>query len=289
MPRLRCSPFRCRAAVLVASLAPLVVLAQAAAPDAASDTSVGQPKWEAGLVLGGGWINDYPGADQNHARSLVAPLLIYRGPVLRVDRDGIRGRLFNNSDIEFDLAASAAFNARNSDARQGMPGLDYLFGFGPQLIYKGLRNHWGSPTLHLKARALMSTDFNDIHGRGVALDPELRWRVSPLAGWPGALTFGVQPTWASRSLHKYFYEVDASQATPTRAAYQARAGYLGTELNLTLSRRHSDNLSWFVTARGMSLHGAANLHSPLLRDTSTLSVGAGVLWTPWHSEARAAD
>ena len=289
MPSFAHSQSRRRVAVLLASLTPLAAVAQAEAPDASSDTSVGQPKWEAGLVLGGGWINDYPGADQNHARGLVAPLLIYRGPVLRVDRDGIRGRLFNNSDIEFDLAASAAFNARNSDARQGMPGLDYLFGFGPQLIYKGLRDHWGSPTLHLKARALMSTDLRDIHGRGVALDPELRWRVSPLAGWPGALTFGVQPTWASRSLHKYFYEVEPSQATPERPAYQARAGYLGTELNLTLSRRHSDSLSWFVTARGMSLHGAANLRSPLLRDTGTLSVGAGILWTPWHSQGRAAD
>ncbi len=274
---------------LLASMAPLVALAQPAMPDAASDTSAGQPKWEAGLVLGGGWINDYPGADQNHVRSLVAPVLIYRGPVLRIDREGIRGRLLHGSDIEIDVTASAAFNVRNNHAREGMPALDYLFGFGPQIVYKGLRAQWGSPTLHLKARTLMSTDLRHIHDRGVAVDPEIRWRLSPLKGWPGTLTFGLQPTWASRSLHRYFYEVEPSQVTPTRPAYQARAGYLGTELNLTFSRRQSDALSWFVTARGMSLRGAANAGSPLLRDTATVSVGAGVLWTPWRSETRALD
>jgi outer membrane protein len=280
---------RCIGAAALAALAPLAARAQAAASEAPIDDSAARPRWEVGLVLGGGRVSDYPGADQTHWRSLVAPLLIYRGPILRVDRDGIRGRLLNTSDFEFDLSASAAFNARNNDARQGMPDLDYLFGFGPQLIYKGLRGNFGSPTLHLKARALMSTDFRHIHGRGVAIDPELRWRWAPLAGMPAALAFSVGPTWASRELNRYFYEVEPGQATPTRPAYVARAGYLGTEATLTLSGRHSSKLSWFVTARGMSLRGSANADSPLLRQSSNLSVGAGVLWTPWQSQARAVD
>jgi outer membrane scaffolding protein for murein synthesis (MipA/OmpV family) len=88
---------------------------------------------------------------------------------------------------------------------------------------------------------------------------------------------------------RYFYEVEPAQATPERPAYRARAGYLGTELNLLLMHRASASLTWSVTARGMALHGAANAASPLLRDKTTLSIGAGVLWTPWRSEARAAD
>jgi hypothetical protein len=39
----------------------------------------------------------------------------------------------------------------------------------------------------------------------------------------------------------------------------------------------------------MSLHGAANSASPLLRSQANYSVGAGLIWTPWHSEARAVD
>lgn len=272
------------AAALWGALAPLAVLAQEG-PQPAE----GRPKWELGLVGGGGRLVDYPGADQSHMRGIVAPLFIYRGPVLRVDRDGIRGRLARTSDWELDLSASAAFNAQSNDAREGMPGLDYLFGIGPQLIYKGLRQWPGSPTLHLNARAVMSTDFRHFDRRGFVFDPELRWSTERVAGWPAQLSFGVQPAWASRELNRYFYEVAPSQAQAGRPAWAARAGYMGTEFKLTLSRRHSESVSWFVALRGLSLHGAANEGSPLLRDKTNLSVGAGLLWTPWRSQERAVD
>lgn len=268
-------------ALLVAALLPSTSPAQTAAAD--------QPKWEAGVAAGGGWVSDYPGADQNHARGLVTPLLIYRGSVLRIDREGVRGRLFKDSDFELDLTASAWFDARGSRAREGMPAIDYLFGLGPQLVYKGLRRHRGSPTLHLKARSLVSTDFRKIHDRGVAFDPELRLQLGAPSGERGTLTLGIQPTWASRPLMRYLYDVEPAQATAERPAYRARAGYLGTELNLLLTHRESASVTWFATARGMLLHGAANSASPLLRDKTTLSIGAGVLWTPWQSQARAAD
>ncbi|TMH30700.1 MAG: MipA/OmpV family protein [Betaproteobacteria bacterium] len=259
------------------------------APAAEPDDPAQRPKWEAGLVTGAGRVVDYPGADQSHWRGFAAPLFIYRGPILRVDQDGIRGRLLKTSDIEFDVTGSAAFSARNNDARQGMPPLDYLFGVGPQVIYKGLRKMPGGPDVHLNLRALVSTDFHRTHGRGAEFTPEMRWRFSPVAGLPAAFTVSLQPTWADRTLARYFYQVDPSQATPTRPAYDARSGYLGTALNLTLSRRHSQSLSWFATVRSMSLHGAANAASPLLRDKTNVSVGAGLLWTPWQSQARASE
>lgn len=254
-----------------------------------AEDAAGRPKWEAGVFVGAGHVADYPGADQSHTRGLLAPVVIYRGPILRIDRDGIRGRLLNRDDIEFDVSASAAFNARDSDARQGMPDLDYLFGVGPQLIYKGLRELPGSPTLHLKLRAQISTDFRHSHGRGATFDPELRWHIGGIAGTPADLTLGVQPTWASRELHRYFYEVEPAFATASRPAYRARAGYLGTEFRLSLNRRLSPSLAWFVVLRAMSLHGAANTDSPLLRDKSNVNVGVGLLWTPLRSSAAAVD
>jgi outer membrane protein len=245
--------------------------------------SQGKPRWEAGLVVGGGHLSDYPGAGESHLRSLVAPFVIYRGPMLNVDGEGIRGRLLNHPDLELDLAASGAFNARENEARAGMPGLDYLFGLGPQLVYKGMRAVPGSPTLHLKAKALFSTDFRGVDNQGASFEPELRWRFERFGGTPAALTAGVQAAWATRDLHGHFYDVDAAYAVPGRPAYRARSGYLGTELRLALSRRVSASLSWFVAVRAMSLHGAANELSPLLIRTTTLDVGAGLLWTPWRS------
>ncbi len=268
---------RPRFAALLALLLPL--LAQA------------EPKWEAGVVAGGGWLHDYPGADQAQRRGLVAPLLIYRGPVLRVDREGIRGRIIDHPDVEFDISASAAFNARENEARAGMPPLDYLFGLGPQLAYEGWRDAFGSPVLYLRARALASTDFRRrADARGAMAGAELRWSFTPrLAGVPLNISAGVQPTWASRALHGYFYGVEAAQATAERPAHRARAGYLGTELNLTASRELSESLSWFAGVRAMSLHGAANADSPLHRRSSSVGVGVGLVWTPWRSDMSASD
>jgi outer membrane scaffolding protein for murein synthesis (MipA/OmpV family) len=255
-------------------------------PPEESLAEAGRPKWEAGIAAGGGYVPDYPGAAQSHGRAIVVPMVIYRGPVLRIDQGGVRGRLFASPDWELDLTASAAFNARNNDARQGMSDLDYLFGAGPQLIYKGWTHADRGTTLHLKARALMSTDFHRIDPRGGTVDVELRWRERPWAGSPATLTLSMQPTWATRELQRYFYEVEPRDATPLRPAWTARAGYLGTEFAATVTHRQGPTLSWFVTGRAMALHGAANTASPLLRDRSNFSVGAGLVWTPWQSRER---
>lgn len=273
---------RLRAAALLLTLAGARVAAQPAPQEA---DAPGRPKWEAGLALGAGRVADYPGANQSHSRGIVVPVLIYRGPVWRLDQGGIRGRFVDSPDWEFNLSASAAFNARDSAARQGMPALDYLFGVGPQLIYKG----FGATTLHLKARAVMSTDFHRVDQRGVTLDPEVRWRTRPFAGSATQLSVSLQPSWASRGVQRYFYQVDAGAATSQRPAYEARAGYLGSEIAMTLNGRRSDSLGWFVTVRAMSLHGAANAGSPLLRDKSNVNAGAGLVWTPWRSADRAPD
>lgn len=264
-------------------------VAQAPPAQAPADERVGLPLWEAGLVAGAVRVADYPGAGQSHARGFIAPVFVYRGRVLRVDQGAIRGLLFDTPDWELDVSASAAFNARDNELRRGMPDLDYLFGVGPQLVYKGWRGSGGGPTVHLKTRALFSTDFKDIERRGYSFDPDVRWRLRPQALPKAAVTLWVQPTWASRALQQYFYAVDPAHATASRPAHAARAGYLGTEFGATLSRREHRSLSWFVTARALSLHGAVNRDSPLLRDRFNLNLGAGIVWTPWHSASRATE
>ena len=275
------------ALALLASLVPALAPAQSTTRAATENDAPAAPRWEAGLAAGGGYLSDYPGADESHLRGVVVPVLFYRGPVLRVDQSGIRGRFLDTPDLEFELTATAAFDARNNAARAGMPDLDYLFGVGPQLVYKGLRG-FGAPALHLKLRALMSTDLHRIDERGFSIDPELRWHFRPLAGAPDMLTVSLESTFASRGLTKYFYEVEPGQATPERPAYRARAGYLGSEATLTWSRQLSPSLRWFVSARGQSFHGAANASSPLLRSSFNFGAGAGIIWTPWRS-ASAAD
>jgi MipA family protein len=274
----------CATLALLAALVPAHASAQSTPRVAVDEDVPGAPRWEAGLAAGGGYLSDYPGADQSHLRGVAVPVLFYRGPILRIDQSGIRGRFLNTPDLELELSATAAFDARSNDARAGMPDLDYLFGIGPQLIYKGL-HAFGAPALHLKLRALMSTDLHRVDERGFSIDPELRWHFRPLAGSPGVLTVSLESTFASRALMKYFYAVEPGQATATRPAYAARAGYLGSEATLTWSRQLSPSLRWFVSARGQSFHGAANAASPLLRSQFNFGAGAGLVWTPWRSAA----
>jgi len=261
----------------------------AAAQQADAEHALGKPVWEAGVVAGGGRVPDYPGSRQSHVRGLLAPLVIYRGPLLRIDQEGVRGRLIRHPDWEFDLTASAAFNARANDARAGMPPLDYLVGIGPQLVYKGWRDASGAPTLHLKLSELVSTDFHRMRRRGEVLEPELRWQVAlPGAGAGTRLSVGLQATWASRSLNGYSYDVAPPYATAARPAYAARAGYLGSQLRLSITRKLTDQLSGFAGVQAMSWHGSANAESPLLLSRTGLSVGVGLVWIPWRSETRAA-
>lgn len=273
-------------AVAATDVVPAEAPAEAAA--VAVDSPSVLPRWEAGLAAGGGHVPDYPGSAHARTRGIVIPYLVYRGPVLRVDEGGVRGRFVRTPDWEFALSATAAFNARSDGARAGMPQLDWLAGIGPQWIYKGFAAG-GGPTVHLKLRALVSTDFKRVDGRGFSLDPELRWRHRRIFGTPAGLTLSLQPSWATRRLHEYFYRVDPDQATSTRPAYRAHGGYLGTEFGATFGHRPSPRWSWFVTGRVMSLHGAANADSPLLRDRTNVSVGAGIVWTPWRSGSAASD
>lgn len=270
-------------ALLLAALAPALACAQ-------SGTEPALPRWEAGLAAGGGRIPDYPGADQSHWRAIVVPWLVYRGAIVSVDERGIRSRFVDTSHWEFDLTATAAFNTRSNARRDGMPELDYLFGIGPQLVYKGWQTAGGGgASAHFKLRAIQSTDFHRIASRGGTASAELRWREFGVTGAGSVLTASLEPTWASRPLQRYFYQVDAGQATATRPAYEARAGYLGTALGLSLRQRITRELSWFAAAEFNAMQGAANRASPLLASRSNLSFGAGLVWTPWRSSEAASN
>ncbi len=272
----------------IPALVLMLAAAGAGAAAAAEPTPPGLPRWEAGVAAGGGRVPDYPGADQSHWRAIVVPWFVYRGPVLSVDERGIRGRFVDTTHWELDLTATAAFNARSNERRAGMPELDYLFGVGPQLVYKGWQGAGGSgASAHFKLRAIQSTDFRRFDSRGGTFSTELRWREFGVLGAGSALTASIEPTWASEPLQRYFYGVSAGEATAMRPAYEARAGYLGTSVGLSLRQRLSRDLAWFVAADLNAMHGAANRASPLLASKTNLSLGAGLVWTPWRSSEMA--
>jgi MipA family protein len=243
----------------------------------------GLPLWEAGLVALAAQTPDYPGSRSQHLRGAVAPVFIYRGRVLKVDGDGIRGRLFNTERLELDLSGAAAFNSRQNPDRQGMPPLDYTFELGSQLRYRMPLANQQQLSAHLKLRAVASTNGRRVHGRGWVLVPELRWQYRPDFDPDSQLQVGVQATWADAALQRYFYQVDPAYQTPERPAYSAHGGYLGAALNLSWSRRMAQSTRLNASVEFNQHTGSANQNSPLLQHRTTAKAVLAVVWTPWQS------
>jgi outer membrane scaffolding protein for murein synthesis (MipA/OmpV family) len=247
------------------------------------------PVFEAGVAGGGGWLPDYPAADQNHFRGIAVPYLIYRGEVLRADDQGVRGRVLRGERIGLDLSFSGAFPSSSDDnrARRGMPDLDWQGEVGPALRL----TFWRDPThprrinLELPVRAVFSSDLTSVHYRGFVFSPELAFEDRNI-GLPGArLRVGVGPIFATERLHRYFYEVAPQYALPDRPAYRAKGGYLGSRLQFSYRVPITEQISFVGGGRVENFAGAANEESPLHRQNWNATVALGFAWSFWRSEA----
>ena len=144
----------------------------------------------------------------------------------------------------------------------------------------------GELFLNLQARAAFSTDFSGINNRGYVLQPVLNYRQRGWLSEKTALSLSLSPIWATEKLHDYFYQVDSGFVTEQRQAYDAKSGYLGTNLSVGLSFNATEDIRIFTFAR-VSLHsGSANENSPLFREKSTYSYGIGMVWRLWESAQR---
>ncbi len=251
-----------------------------------------RPVWEVGVLAAVFNSSEYPAADQNQINIIPAPYFIYRGETLRIGDGSIaRAVAIDKSWYELDLSLAGSFNANSEDneAREGMPDLDFIFELGPQLRVRLSKFEFeqygkGELFLNLQARAAFSTDFSGVEKRGYVFQPVFSYRQRGLLSEKTALFASLSPTWATEELHDYFYQVDSNVVTEQRQAYDARSGYLGTDLSVGLSFNATQNIRMFTFAR-ISVHsGAANEDSPLFRNKQTYSYGLGMVWRLWKSQ-----
>jgi len=250
-----------------------------------------KPLWEVGVGAFAGWLPDYPAAGQNTVHALALPYLVYRGDFWRVggeeNRGAVSGRFLKNDKYEFDITLSAAFPVDSGDnkARRDMPDLDFLFGIGPQLIFK-LINEPGRRKLNfnLQARAVYSTDFSSLGRRGYVFNPILNYTREHVTDLDLKLFTSVGPVFATEKLMDYFYQVAPEFATAARPAYDADAGYLGSSMTVGVSKRFNSRFRALLGTR-LGIHsGATNRDSPLFKDELNLSVFAAFAWSFAQSE-----
>lgn len=248
-----------------------------------------RPKFEAGIAAGAFWLPDYPASERIRSRTLALPYGIYRGDVLRADREGgLRGRFLKSDRFDLSLSASAAFpaNSEHNDARRGMPDLDWIGEIGPRLVYFALRGPVATLNISVPVRFVFSTDFAHFQERGWTFNPELQFRHKTLFDPTMAISFSWGFNWATENLHDYFYEVEPKYAQPGRPTYDAKAGYLGSHMSLSLSKALDPNINVFIGVSQGRYDGAKNRSSPLFKDHISESYFLGLSWGFYFSDEK---
>jgi len=245
-----------------------------------------EPLWELGL--GAGWLRlpHYRGSNESHSWLLPVPYLVYRGKILRADRDGARAVLFDGERVDFDLSVAGSPPTKSQDnrARAGMPDLAPSFEIGPKLNLRLAQGKGWTVDLRVPVRAVVTLE---------ARARVLGWNVEPLlnAGLEmGGYNVGLQagPLWGDRRLHDHLYGVAPAYATAERPAYAARAGYGGWQATAGFSRRF-DRLWLGAFVRHDSVARAAFEASPLVKSRHNTALGVAASWVFFRSEARVPD
>jgi outer membrane scaffolding protein for murein synthesis (MipA/OmpV family) len=239
-----------------------------------------RPKWELAIGATAITIPDYRGSDEQSYYLLPFPAVAYRGEILKADRDGVRAEFLHTDRVKFDISLNAGPPAKSDEnaARAGMPDIDPTIELGPMLkvllAASDNRNH--ALSVRIPVRAVISVP--DFDNRGWVFVPYLNYDIFNVFGqkW---LEFGasVGVIYGSEKFHDYYFQVDPQYATPTRPAYDAKAGYSGTQFTVTLSKRFE---SFYIGgyARYENLSGTAFEDSPLVRQDHLFLAGVVVTW-----------
>lgn len=239
------------------------------------------PLWEAGLGGTALLLPDYRGSDEYRWYFLPIPYLVYRGDILKIDREKISGLLFKTNRLQLDMSfnGSAPVYSSENKARQGMPDLDPTFETGPSLQVMLAENKTleYKITLTFPIRAVFSTDFTSVSGAGWNFAPRLNIDQYNIGGkgWDFGLSFG--PIFGDQTYHNYYYQVDKAFATPERPAYSAQGGYGGMQCAFFLGKQFKKTvLGLFFRAE--DLHGTAFSESPLLKNNFSVLGGIYFSW-----------
>jgi MipA family protein len=248
-----------------------------------------KPLWEMGAGLALLQMPDYRGSDKNRLYVLPYPYFIYRGDVLKIDRERISGRLFKTDRlvVDFSFFGQAPVTSSDNDARRGMPNLDPTFETGPSLNITLLDNRQADYKLNLTLpiRAGFSTDFYSLRHEGWVFAPRLVFQKNDLIPETGVnLGISLGPIFADSAYNGYYYSVNPAYATDTRPAYSAGAGYSGSALTIGMNKSYNQ----FVFNVFISfdfLHGAVIEESPLVKTKTSLMSGFTISWIFRKSES----
>lgn len=233
---------------------------------------------------------DYRGSDENRRYLLPYPYFVYRGDILKVEKERISGRIFKTERLLLDISfnGSVPVDSSKNSARQGMPDLDPTFEMGPSLnitLLENRQDHY-KLTLTLPVRAAFSTDFSSVHHEGWVFHPRLNFEKADMIPGSGVnVGLSAGPMFADQGYHRYYYTVDPAFATSLRAPYAAGGGYSGSTVTVGLNKILKPLiLNAFISLD--FLQGAAFEDSPLVKNKYSMMYGFTVSWVFLKSSER---
>lgn len=278
-------------ACLLAILASSAAVSRADEFDDKQSGLVNLPLWEVGLFSGVARLPHYLGSDEYKLYVLPLPYLIYRGEFLKVDRDGFKGILFENDQIESGMSVSGNPPVdEDNEAREGMPELEAILEAGPLLKYYLNERHARNPLyISLSARAVIAVDPGpiDMTHEGFKSGLGLTYRNHT---WleEQRISFGLRTTveFADQECNSYFYDVESAYANASRPAYKSGGGYANFSISATTSKRLSNNWALGSYYRWDSVAGAVFRDSPLVKAENNHIIGVAVIWNIHRSRTR---
>jgi outer membrane scaffolding protein for murein synthesis (MipA/OmpV family) len=244
----------------------------------------GKPLWEVGLFTTVASLPYYRGSDEAEWYVLPLPYVIYRGKILRANREGVRGVFLDSPQFELSLSFWGNPPVKGkSSARKGMEDLDAIIEAGPALKWYFAGRSPDNP-LYLQAalRGACSIDFEgglDITYQGLHGTLNLVYR-NQLLFKAQKLSFGVNlgVDFADGGLNGYIYDVPLADARPDRPFYDASGGYAGASLSVSLIKKLTDRFSLVLYSRWENLTGAAIEDSPLVKQDNDVVLAFALIW-----------
>ena len=236
------------------------------------------PLWEAGVL--GFHLHQlaYPGSEQQLERNFILPYFIYRGDVLRADRDNVGLRAFKTDTLELDIGFAAALGSSDDDiaVRQGMADLGTLIEAGPRLRWK-LHQYDNGTSIRadFPLRAVLDLS-NNLTYSGISFEPSLF--AEHISADKSFYRMSVSALFGNETLSDYFYQVNADEVTANRAQFDAKGGLMALRSSVSIAKRWSSKWRSFGFARYEWLQGAENAASPLVVKQSGWSFGIGLTY-----------
>lgn len=270
------------ALLLISGGATNTAMAQTGATDTqeppSATTAEPEKRWELGIGIGGISTPDYRGSKTDRTYVAPIPYVVYRGPIIRTDREGVRGEFLRTDRLEFTVSMAVSITPDNDKnvLRSGMPELASTLEGGPALNINLTGDSFQEGlSATLPVRAVFTVGDGSPEHIGVVATPSLIYRLALEGNWKLNLRAG--PMFASGKHHNYYYSVAPEYALPERPAYDAESGYSGFNTQFAVTRRHGSFWYAFYT-RYSNLAGTDFLDSPLVETRHNFTAGFAISW-----------